>query len=124
VRQNVHSDLDDLQNDNHLSYDGKEYVLPVIRRAVGTVQMVTALLITTVSGGFRLYQSAGADLLAIVGNLALITAGILLFGYLYASDPYTYSAGIDIPLLPIRIQRAPVFVIGLNAFYFISICLS
>lgn len=123
VREEIRSDLESLQEDDHLSHDGPEYVLKIIRRAVGTVQMVTALLITIISGGFRLQQSADANILAVGGNLVLMAFAFALFVFLYQTDSYTFASGKKFPMIPVRVPLAPLFTVALNVAYILLISL-
>jgi hypothetical protein len=128
VRKDVRSDLNELKKDpSHISQDGDKHIIPIFRRAVGTVQMITALLITIISGGFRLFQSLTVDpfVTKIFLNLILVSLASIIFLRLRTSNPYRHSVRIELNTIgeKFRVSRAPAFVLCINTLYAIVVYL-
>jgi hypothetical protein len=111
-KKEMRSDAKELENEKLISSDITDEFINITQKAVGTVQMTTALLITAVSGFVQIIQSIPDNLAAISLNIGLFIISIYLLYHLFSHDPHLYSFFRGIP-----ITRSAIYTITVNLLF-------
>jgi hypothetical protein len=111
-KKEMRNDAKELENEKLISADITEEFVNITQKAVGTVQMTTALLITTVSGFVQIVQSMPRDIAPISLNIGLFGISSYLLYRLFSRDPHVYSLFNGVP-----ITRSAIYTIAINLLF-------